>query len=87
VAVTAARPAALDTPKSVIFAVPSVASNTLSGLTSRCTTPFACASASAAAICAPIDATWAGGSPPRVAVTSARLSDLRYSMTRHGRPS
>ena len=38
-------------PKSVILTVPSGATSTLPGLTSRCTIPAACAAASAAAVC------------------------------------
>src|SRR6185295_14824824 len=53
-----------DTPKSVSLTRPSVPMRTLPGLTSRCTTPAACAAASPSATSRPIAATRTGRSGP-----------------------
>ena len=52
-------------PKSSAFTSPSGVTTTFALLKSRCTTPFACACASAAAICWPYATTSAIGSAPR----------------------
>ena len=62
-AVRRSAPSRWAMPKSPSAAVPSAASQTLSGLTSRCTTPLACACASAAAISRPMRSTSAERRP------------------------
>ena len=66
---------ARETPKSVSFTRPSSAMSTLPGLTSRCTTPAACAAASPSATCRPISATTRGSSGPfSVSIAGERLA-------------
>ncbi|OLT38546.1 hypothetical protein BJF85_09620 [Saccharomonospora sp. CUA-673] len=84
VLVNVTSPAAREMPKSVILAVPSSAISTFPGLTSRCTTPAACAAANADAACAPIRAASAGGSSRPSPCRSDRLRDGRYSITNTG---
>ncbi len=87
VLVTVMSSLAREMPKSVILTVPLSPSSTLPGLMSRCTMPAACAAASAAATCEPIQATSPCGISPRSTITSARLREGRYSITRQGAPS
>ena len=66
---------ARETPKSVSLTRPSSAISTLPGLTSRCTTPAACAAASPSATCRPISATTRGSSGPfSVSIAGQRLA-------------
>ena len=77
-------------PKSLILTVPRdlprSAIRMLPGLMSRWTMPAACASVSAAAICAPICATSSGGNVSARFIAWARLRAGKYSMTNHGSP-
>ena len=64
-----------------------VAMSTLLGFTSRCSTPAACAAASAESSCWPIRPARAGGSRPSTTSTWSSDWDGTSSMTIHGRPS
>ncbi|PWW63341.1 hypothetical protein DFQ13_104331 [Actinokineospora spheciospongiae] len=70
-------------PKSVSLAVPSSATSTLPGVTSRWTILRSCMATSAAAICAPTPAAARGVSGPVVARVAAMLRAGKYSMTSH----
>jgi len=74
-------------PKSVSTARPLSAISTLLGLTSRCSTPAACAVASAASSWRPASAAWCGGiGPSREMIWSSERA-ATSSMMIHGRPS
>ena len=72
-------------PKSLILARSPSATRMLAGLTSRWMIPAWCAAARAAAIWAPILDTRSTGSGP-VPISTARVSDGKYSMTSQGLP-
>jgi hypothetical protein len=80
-------PEAWAIPKSVSTIRPVCDSNTLPGLTSRCSTPAECAARSAAIIPRPILAASAGGTGPRSFSRSPSVVAGTYSMTMVGRPS
>ena len=71
-------------PKSVTFTLPPGVSSTLLGFTSRWTTPWWWACASASAICAPTAATSAGGNGPRSLSSARRLRPSTNSITMKG---
>ena len=72
--------AAVAMPRSASFATPSPRRRMLPGLTSRCTTPPACAWSRAAPMSLTIDTTAGGSSGPR-ASASLSVSPSTYSMT------
>ncbi len=80
-------PSKVAIPKSVSTARPLSASITLLGLTSRCSTPAACAVASADSSWRPASAALGGGSGPDLAMIWSSDSAWTSSMTIHGRPS
>jgi hypothetical protein len=87
VVVIVGSPVAVAMPKSVRQARPSEATSTLAGLTSRCTTPAACAAVSPASTSSPMRATAGQGSGPWPSTTCWRLQDSTSSITSQGRPS
>ena len=88
VLVTDASPPPCAMPKSTRYAKSSRVSSTFSGLTSRCTSPSACAASNAAATCAMIRAARIGSSAPCARNRSFRLppSTSRISTLKGGRP-
>ncbi len=84
--VSVSSPATVAMPKSVRTARPGAIS-TFPGLTSRCTTPAACAAPSASSRSSPIAATRAGGSGPSREMTLSSPSARTRRITIHGRPS
>ncbi len=60
---------------------------TFPGLTSRCSTPAACAVARADSTASPICATSSTGSVPRSSTSSCSVRGGSRSITIHGRPS
>src|SRR6266508_2867499 len=81
------EPATTANPKSLSTTRPSAVSNTLLGLTSRCSTPARCAACRAASTPSPIRATRSGGSGPSWEITSCSERDGTYSITIHCRLS
>ncbi len=63
-------PPARAIPKSVTFTCPAVVMSTFPGFTSRWTTPFLCANASAAAMSDPMSAICAGAITPSAWIMS-----------------
>ncbi len=87
VRVTGESSSSVAMPKSVSTArPPSCASSTLSGLTSRCSTPAWCAARRAESTCRPISATRAGGRGPWSRTTAPRVSDGTSCSTIQGWP-
>ncbi len=84
--VSPGSPCKVAMPKSVSTALPSGVIRMLPGLTSRCTTPAACAVPSASSSVMPIIAARAGGSGPSSARTWASDLDGTSSMMIHGVP-
>jgi hypothetical protein len=88
VCVSAPSPSSINAdPKSVNNTRPSSATNTLLGLTSRCTTPARCAASNADNTANPTPATSAGGNGPLSLITCNNDRAGTYSITIHGRSS
>ncbi len=87
VIVRAELPSTMAIPKSVSTTRPSLASSTLAGFTSRCSTPASCAARSADSTSAPMCAARCGGNGPSASRSSASEMPRTSSITIHGRPS
>ncbi len=85
-AVVSAPSKILAIPKSVTLSSPSPANMMLSGLTSRCRTPWPCALASAAAAAMPIEQVVSGDSAP-AAIRCLSVPPESSSMTSKQVPS
>ncbi|SLH74942.1 Uncharacterised protein [Mycobacteroides abscessus subsp. abscessus] len=82
VLVTGLASTALAMPKSVIFTCPVGVTRMLPGLTSRCTTPAACATSSARPVCSSMSRPWLTESLPSLESTALSGSPCTSSITR-----